>query len=95
MTSLRIFLQAFALLIAMTASAMADPYEEALPKFAADSYADTEAALSAVAGSGHVRALSLVEALRDELLVREELVGDEITGVLEEARLAALVGTVE
>ena len=37
----------------------------------------------------------LVEALRDELLVREELVGDEITGVLEEARLAALVGTVE
>ena len=29
----------------------------------------------------------LVEALRDELLVREELVGDEITGVLEEARL--------
>ena len=37
----------------------------------------------------------LVEALRDELLVREELVGDEITGVLEEARLAAIVGTVE
>ncbi len=37
----------------------------------------------------------LVEALRDELLIREELVGDEITGVLEEARLAALVGTVE
>ncbi len=30
----------------------------------------------------------LVEALRDELLVRDELVGDEITGVLEEARLA-------
>ena len=33
----------------------------------------------------------LVEALRDELLVREELVGDEITAVLEEARLEALV----
>ena len=37
----------------------------------------------------------LVEALRDELLVRDELVGDEITGVLEEARLAHLIGPVE
>jgi hypothetical protein len=37
----------------------------------------------------------LVEALRDELLVRDELVGDEITGVLEEARAAHLIGPVE
>ena len=36
----------------------------------------------------------LVEALRDELLARDELVGDEITGVLEEARLAATIGEV-
>ena len=37
----------------------------------------------------------LVEALRDELLVRDELVGDEITGVLEEARVAHHLGRVE
>ena len=36
----------------------------------------------------------LVEALRDELLVRDELVGDEITSVLEEARIKALIGDV-
>jgi len=37
----------------------------------------------------------LVEALRDQLLEREELVGEEITAVLEEARLAATVADVE
>ena len=36
----------------------------------------------------------LVEALRDELLIRDELVGDEITGVLEEARLAKTVADI-
>lgn len=36
----------------------------------------------------------LVEALRDELLLRDELVGDEITGVLEEARLAKTVADI-
>ncbi len=37
----------------------------------------------------------LVEALRDELLLKDELVGDEITGVLDEARAAHAIGTVE
>ncbi|PVE22033.1 urea ABC transporter permease subunit UrtB [Microvirga sp. KLBC 81] len=69
MTSLRIVLQVFVLLIGMAASAMAGPYEEALPKFAADSYADAEAALSAIASSGHTRALTVVEALRDGRLL--------------------------
>jgi ATP-dependent Zn protease len=37
----------------------------------------------------------VVEALRDELLERNEIVGDEITGVIEEALAAAAVGDTE
>src|SRR5690349_10191910 len=69
MTSLRCILQAFVLLIGMASAAIAGPYEDALPKFAADSYADTEAAIGAVAGSGHAQALNVVEALRDGRLM--------------------------
>jgi len=69
MTSIRILLRTFLLLIGLSASAMAGPFEEALPKFAADSYADTEAGLSAIAGSGDERALMIVEALRDGRLL--------------------------
>jgi urea transport system permease protein len=69
MTSLRTFLQAFVLLVGMASAAVAGPYEDALPRFAADSYADTEAAIGAVAGSGHGQSLSLVEALRDGRLM--------------------------
>ena len=69
MTSLRSILQAFVLLIGTISAAMAGPYEEALPKLAADSYADTEAAIAAVAGSGHAQAMNLVEALRDGRLM--------------------------
>ncbi|MFL5187074.1 MAG: urea ABC transporter permease subunit UrtB, partial [Microvirga sp.] len=69
MTSLRSILQAFLLLLGMASAAAAGPYEDALPKFAADSYADTEAAIGAVAGSGHGQSLSLVEALRDGRLM--------------------------
>ncbi|WP_373696666.1 urea ABC transporter permease subunit UrtB [Microvirga yunnanensis] len=69
MTSLRRLLQAFVLLIGMVSAVVAGPYEDALPKFAADSYADTEAAIGAVAGSGHAQALNLVEALRDGRLM--------------------------
>jgi urea transport system permease protein len=65
MTSLRGILKAFVLLIGLASPAVAGPYEDALPKFAADSYADTEAAIVAVAGSGNEQSLSLVEALRD------------------------------
>lgn len=55
MARLRSILQAFVLLIGMASAAVAGPYEDALPKFAADSYSDTEAAIGAVAGSGHPR----------------------------------------
>jgi urea transport system permease protein len=69
MTRLRCILQALALLFTMASAAVAGPYEDALPKFAADSYADTEAAIGAIAGSGHTLALPLVEALRDGRLM--------------------------
>jgi urea transport system permease protein len=69
MTSLRGILKAFVLLIGMASPVVAGPYEDALPRFAADSYADTEAAIAAVAGSGHGQSLSLVEALRDGRLM--------------------------
>nr|WP_244470418.1 urea ABC transporter permease subunit UrtB [Microvirga vignae] len=68
----------------MTASTKAGPYEEALPKFAADSYADTETALSAIANSGHARALTVVEALRDGrlLLGAGQVYLKEVSGTL-------------
>jgi urea transport system permease protein len=69
MISLRNILRAFVLLLGMATCAHAGPYEDALPKFAADSYSDTEAALGAVAGSGHPLSLSVVEALRDGRLL--------------------------
>lgn len=69
MTSLRDILRAFVLLIGMASGAMAGPYEDALPKFAADSYAETEAAVGAVAGSGHALSLQVIEALRDGRLL--------------------------
>ncbi len=69
MSSLRSLLQAFLLLIAMASGAISGPYEDALPKFVTDSYSDTEEGLSAIAVSGHARALPLVEALRDGRLM--------------------------
>ncbi len=69
MSSLRSLLQAFLLLIVMASVAVAGPFEDALPKFATDSYSDTDAGLAAVAASGHALALPLVEALRDGRLM--------------------------
>ena len=40
MARLRSILHAFVLLIGMASAAVAGPYEDALPKFAADSYSD-------------------------------------------------------
>jgi urea transport system permease protein len=69
MISWRDFLRTFVLLICMAYGAVAAPLEDALPKFAADSYSDTEAAIGAVAMSGHPRALVIIEALRDGRLL--------------------------
>lgn len=69
MTCLRSLLQAFVLLIVMASGALAGSYEDALSKFAADSYAETDAALGGVASSGHPLSLNVVEALRDGRLM--------------------------
>ncbi|WP_246407803.1 urea ABC transporter permease subunit UrtB [Microvirga lupini] len=62
-------LRALLLLLGMASAALAGPYEEALPKFANDSYADTDAAIGAVASSGNPLAVDVVEALRDGRLL--------------------------
>jgi urea transport system permease protein len=69
MFCLRNILRAFVLLVGMASAALAGPYEEALPKFANDSYADTDAAIGIVASSGHPLAIDVVEALRDGRLL--------------------------
>lgn len=71
MIILRKIFWAIVLLTGMGSVAMAGPYEDALPKFAADSYAETDAAIAAVASSGHPLSLQVVEALKDgRLLVK-------------------------
>lgn len=71
MNPLRKLLRALLLLVGMLGAfrAVAGSYEDALPKFAADSYSDTEAAVSAIAASGHPLALQVIEALRDNRLL--------------------------
>jgi urea transport system permease protein len=69
MIVLRDILRVFVLLLGMATAAVAGPYEEALPKFTSDSYADTDAAIGAVAISGNPLAVDVVEALRDGRLL--------------------------
>jgi urea transport system permease protein len=69
MIVLRTILRAFVLLLGMASAALAGPYEEALPKFTNDSYADTDAAIGAVAGSGNPMSIDVIEALRDGRLL--------------------------
>ena len=65
----RAIVRIFVLLLGLSSGAMAGPFEDALPKFTTDNYSDTEAAIGAVAGSGHALSLSLIEALRDGRLL--------------------------
>nr|WP_246718842.1 urea ABC transporter permease subunit UrtB [Microvirga terrestris] len=53
----------------MASAVLAGPYEDALPNFANDSYAETEAAIGAVAVSGNPLSIDVVEALRDGRLL--------------------------
>jgi urea transport system permease protein len=58
-----------ALLLAGVFPASAQSYQEALAKFAADSYSDTDAAVTGVAASGNPLATQVIEALQDGRLL--------------------------
>ncbi len=57
------------MLLAGSLAANAQSYEQALEKFAADSYSDTDAAVAAVAASGNPLAAQVIEALQDGRLL--------------------------
>ena len=56
-------------LIALAAPLRAGPYEDALVKFTADSYSDTDAAIGGVAASGNPLAEEVIRALQDRRLL--------------------------
>ncbi len=56
---------AFGLLATAIMPVRAESFEDALARFAADSFSDTEAAINAVAASGHRMAATIIEALAD------------------------------
>jgi urea transport system permease protein len=59
---------AFAVL-AVAGSAMAQSFEDALARFSADSFADTEAGINGVAASGNPLAAQVIESLQDGRLL--------------------------
>jgi urea transport system permease protein len=60
---------AIGLLVACGLSAKAQSYEEALAKFTADSFSDTDDAISGIAASGNPLAIKVIEALQDGRLL--------------------------
>ena len=67
--SARALIAAVGCLIAAVAPLEAGPYEDALVKFTANSYSDTDAAVGDVAASGHDRAEEVIRALQDRRLM--------------------------
>jgi urea transport system permease protein len=65
----RALVLALALCCALAVPVRAGPLEDALARFAADSFAETEAALGALAASGHPRAEEVIRALQDRRLL--------------------------
>jgi urea transport system permease protein len=63
------FVFAVGLFASVTTPAFAGPYEDALPGFTADSFGDTDTAISGITASGNPLAATLVEALRDGRLM--------------------------
>jgi urea transport system permease protein len=53
----------------LAAGAKADPYEDAVTKFAADSYADTEAAIAELTATGNPRAIDILEGVAEGRLL--------------------------
>jgi urea transport system permease protein len=60
---------AICVLVIAVLPAGAQNFEDALARFAADSFNDTEAAIGAVAASGHARAQPVIQALQDGRLL--------------------------
>jgi urea transport system permease protein len=93
----RLIALAVALFIGLAASAQAQTYEAALTRFAADSYADTEAAINAVAASAHPFAAEVIGALQaGRLFFRSEdkriYVRDKADRLLDASTGAPVVG---
>src|ERR1700739_49822 len=57
------------LLIAVTAPAFADPFEDSVAKFTTDDFSDTEDAIGEIAASGNPLAYPIISALQDERLM--------------------------
>src|SRR5262245_65959777 len=50
-------------------AASAESFDQAVPRFAADSFSETEAAITEVATSGHPRAATVIQALQEGRLL--------------------------
>jgi urea transport system permease protein len=61
----RIVLCALCWLAVTSAAVHAQSFDQAVTRFAADSFGDTETAIAEVAASGHARAATVIQALRD------------------------------
>src|SRR5690242_14398184 len=54
---------------AAVVTARAETFEQAMARFAADSFSETEAAIGEVAASGHAGAAAIIQALQDGRLL--------------------------
>ena len=66
------FLFAFILIALSGLPALAGPFDDAVTKFANDSFSDTQEAVGEIAVSGNPRALDIIGALQDERLSSRE-----------------------
>ena len=64
----RAFLVALLLVVVWGLPALAGPFEDAVTKFANDSFSDTQEAIAEVSTSGDARAFNIIDALQDERL---------------------------
>lgn len=85
------------LLSASTLNVAAQSYQDALAKFAADSFNDTDAAIAGVAGSGNAAAVDIIEALQDGRLLfnpddKKVYVRTKANKLIDAASNAAVVG---
>ena len=96
-TRIAIFLLALGQVALWTLPAAAQSYEQALEGFAADSFNSTDAAIAAVAGSGHPLAARVIGALQDGRLLldasdKKIYLRDPAGGLLDAATGKAVAG---